>query len=68
MGAASCVESIRLQHIKSYGQGPDGNGITVTFQPGVNRIAGANGCGKTTLVEALGYALFSGAGGVVPEG
>ena len=53
------VESIRLQHIKSYGQGPAGSGVTVNFQPGVNRIAGVNGCGKTTIVEALGYALFS---------
>ncbi len=53
------VESIRLQHIKSYGQGPAGSGVTVSFQPGVNRIAGVNGCGKTTIVEALGYALFS---------
>ena len=52
------IDSIRLKNIKSYGEGPEGNGITITFQPGVNRVAGRNGHGKTTLIEALGYALF----------
>jgi exonuclease SbcC len=52
------IRSIRLQNIKSYGEGPDRRGVTVVFKPGTNGIAGKNGCGKTTLVEALGYALF----------
>ena len=52
------VHSIRLKNIKSYGEGPDGNGVSVTLQSGVNRIAGKNGHGKTTLIEGLGYALF----------
>jgi exonuclease SbcC len=52
------IRSIRLKNIKSYGEGPDGSGIAVSFQPGVNRVAGRNGHGKTTLIEALGYALF----------
>ena len=52
------IHSIRLKNIKSYGEGPDGHGITINFQPGVNRIAGKNGHGKTTLIESLGYALF----------
>ncbi len=52
------IHSIRLKNIKSYGEGPDGNGITVSFQPGINRIAGRNGHGKSTLIESLGYALF----------
>lgn len=52
------IESIRLKNIKSYGEGVDGNGVTISFQPGTNRIAGKNGHGKTTLIEALGYALF----------
>ncbi len=52
------VRSIRLQNIKSYGEGPDGNGITIAFEPGINRIAGRNGHGKSTLIESLGYALF----------
>lgn len=52
------VHSIRLKNIKSFGEGPDGDGVTVAFAPGVNRIAGRNGHGKTTLIESLGYALF----------
>jgi exonuclease SbcC len=52
------IRTVRLKNIKSYGEGPDGNGITVSFEPGVNRVAGRNGHGKTTLIEALGYALF----------
>ncbi|HEY0793893.1 MAG TPA: SMC family ATPase [Chthoniobacterales bacterium] len=52
------IHSIRLKNIKSYAEGPEGNGVTVNFQAGVNRIAGKNGHGKTTLIESLGYALF----------
>jgi DNA repair protein SbcC/Rad50 len=52
------IESVRLKNIKSYGEGVDGKGVTVSFQPGTNRIAGKNGHGKTTLIEGLGYALF----------
>ena len=52
------LRSIRLKNIKSYGAGPRDNGITVEFQPGVNCVAGRNGHGKTTLIEALGLALF----------
>jgi exonuclease SbcC len=50
--------SIRLKNIKSYGEGASGDGITVEFAPGINRIAGRNGHGKSTLIESLGYALF----------
>src|SRR5215471_17713854 len=52
------IRSLRLKNIKSYGEGCDGDGIIVNFQAGVNRVAGRNGHGKTTLIEALGYALF----------
>ena len=52
------IRSIRLKNIKSYGEGADGNGVTVSFEPGINRIAGKNGHGKSTLIESLGYALF----------
>jgi exonuclease SbcC len=52
------LHALRLWNIKSYGEGPDGGGVTVNFAPGINRIAGRNGHGKTTLIEALGYALF----------
>lgn len=52
------IQSIRLKHIKSYGAGPTGTGVTIAFEPGVNRVAGRNGHGKTTLIESIGYALF----------
>jgi exonuclease SbcC len=52
------IRSLRLKNIKSYGEGPDGDGVTVHFEPGINRIAGKNGHGKSTLIESLGYALF----------
>ncbi len=52
------VRSMRLKNIKSYGEGLDGKGVTITFEPGANRVAGKNGHGKTTLIESLGYALF----------
>ena len=52
------IRSLRLKNIKSYGEGPGGDGVTVRFEPGINRIAGKNGHGKSTLIESLGYALF----------
>jgi exonuclease SbcC len=52
------VQSMRLKNIKSYGEGLDGDGVTISFEPGTNRVAGKNGHGKTTLIESLGYALF----------
>ncbi|MCW8131772.1 MAG: SMC family ATPase [Planctomycetota bacterium] len=52
------IRSIRLQNIKSFASGPDGQGVRVAFERGLNRLAGPNGAGKSTLIEALGYALF----------
>ncbi len=52
------IRSIRLLNIKSYGEGQDGKGVIVHFEPDINRIAGKNGRGKSTLIESLGYALF----------
>ena len=52
------VQGIRLKNIKSYGEGPKGEGITIHLEPGINQIAGKNGTGKSTLIEAIGYALF----------
>ena len=52
------IQSIRLKNIKSYGEGPSGSGVTIAFENGVNRVAGRNGHGKTTLIESIGYALF----------
>src|SRR5258708_1202304 len=52
------IQSIRLKNIRSYGEGAAGEGTTVQFRPGVNRVAGRNGHGKTTIIESLRYALF----------
>jgi len=49
---------LRLNNITSNGEGPDGDGVTVHFESGINRIAGKNGHGKSTLIESLGHALF----------
>lgn len=49
------IEQVQLENIKSYKE------ALVQFQEGVNFICGANGAGKTTIVEAIGYALFDAA-------
>lgn len=52
------VQKIRLKNIKSYGEGDGGQGTLVTLEQGINQIAGKNGVGKSTLIEAIGYVLF----------
>jgi DNA repair protein SbcC/Rad50 len=52
------IRKIRLKNIKSYGAGPEENGITIEFDRGLNRIGGRNGAGKSSIIEAIGYALF----------
>lgn len=44
--------SLTLENIKSYVQ------ETIPFYEGVNFISGVNGAGKSTIIEAVGYALF----------
>jgi DNA repair protein SbcC/Rad50 len=47
-----------LKNVKSYGDAvPE-----IVFAPGSNFLSGQNGSGKTTIIEAIGYALF----GVMP--
>ncbi|RKX99308.1 hypothetical protein DRP77_13530, partial [Candidatus Poribacteria bacterium] len=46
------IKGIRLKNVKSYID------ETIRFNDGVNFICGANGSGKTTIVESIGYALF----------
>lgn len=46
------IRSVTLQNIKSY------EDTTVEFRPGINAITGTNGAGKSTILEAIGYALF----------
>ncbi|PTD94677.1 hypothetical protein C9439_01345 [archaeon SCG-AAA382B04] len=46
------IESVFLKNIKSYKK------EKIRFKEGVNAIAGENGAGKTTILEAVGYVLF----------
>jgi exonuclease SbcC len=46
------IKRIRLKNVKSY------HDQTIPFHDGVNFISGANGSGKTTIVESIGYTLF----------
>ncbi|HIE41100.1 MAG TPA: hypothetical protein EYP80_00385 [Candidatus Aenigmarchaeota archaeon] len=47
------IKSVSLMNVKSYS-----NETTVEFQKGTNAISGENGAGKSTIIEAIGYALF----------
>ena len=46
------ITRIELENIKSYRH------IVIDFRRGTTAISGSNGAGKTTVVEAMGYALF----------
>src|SRR5712691_3263941 len=46
------ITSVELENIKSYRR------LTMDFRRGTTAINGANGAGKTTIVEAIGFALF----------
>ncbi len=46
------IKSVELKNIKSY------NKDTIEFSEGINGICGENGVGKSTILEAIGYALF----------
>ncbi len=46
------ILSIRLKNIKSH------RDTALSFAPGINVLAGPNGVGKSTVFEAIGYALF----------
>lgn len=46
------IEKVRLNNVKSYDE------ETVELEPGVNAILGENGAGKSTIIEAIGFALF----------
>ncbi|HUX88582.1 MAG TPA: ATP-binding protein, partial [Chloroflexota bacterium] len=48
------IHEIRLENIKSYGSPAE----VVRFERGVNAISGQNGAGKSTILEAIGCALF----------
>jgi exonuclease SbcC len=46
------ILTVELENVKSYEK------ATVTFSQGVNAIVGHNGAGKSTILEAIGFALF----------
>ena len=46
------IRSLKLENVKSYADG------TIGFAQGTNAIVGHNGAGKSTILEAIGFALF----------
>jgi exonuclease SbcC len=46
------ILSLHLKNIKSH------RDTLLSFSPGINVLAGPNGVGKSTVFEAIGYALF----------
>lgn len=46
------ILSVQLRNIKSH------RDLELTFSPGINVLSGPNGVGKSTVFEAIGYALF----------
>lgn len=46
------IQRVELRNVKSYVQ------ETIEFKEGINGISGENGHGKTTILEAIGFALF----------
>ncbi|BCG47404.1 Exonuclease SbcC [Citrifermentans bremense] len=46
------IVSVHLKNIKSHRE------KELAFSPGINVLSGANGSGKSTIFEAIGYALF----------
>ena len=46
------ILSIHLKNIKSH------RDLELQFSPGINVLSGPNGVGKSTIFEAIGYALF----------
>ncbi len=48
------VREVRLENVKSYGSPAE----VIRLTTGVNAICGANGAGKSTVLEAIGSVLF----------
>src|SRR5579864_2859638 len=47
------ITSLELHNIKSYAEP-----VRIDLTHGVNAVCGSNGSGKTTVLEAIGFALF----------
>jgi exonuclease SbcC len=48
------IAKLQLRNVKSYGE----DALDIGYADGVNFIAGRNGAGKSTQMEAIGFALF----------
>src|ERR671933_463106 len=46
--------AVELENLKSYGEP-----TTIELEAGVNALVGHNGAGKSTVLEAIGAALFN---------
>lgn len=51
----SCIELLLIQGIRSFGP-DDKDKALIKFSSPLTLILGQNGCGKTTIIEALKYA------------
>lgn len=47
------IVQVVLENVKSYA-----STTTISLLPGINAICGENGAGKSTILEAIGFALF----------
>ena len=47
------IVQVVLQNVKSYA-----DATTISLLPGINAVCGENGAGKSTILEAIGFALF----------
>ncbi len=52
---------LKLENIRSY------RAADIQFREGVNAIVGRNGAGKSTILQAIGYALFDSLDGRKPD-
>jgi exonuclease SbcC len=48
------ITYVELENIKSYS-----GRVNIPLTPGLNAVSGLNGSGKTTVLEAIGYAVFN---------
>ena len=52
------IQEIAIKNWKSHGEKDGSYGSILTFEQGLNVIYGVNGTGKSSVAEAIAYALF----------